>query len=796
MKPAIVSDASGLAVIAWQDYRSGTNYDLYGQQVNLAGATQWSSGGMAICDAAYDQTSAAAMSDGSGGAIIAWQDSRTGVSKDIYAQSVNSTGSPRWSTGGVAICIAAEDQDCPITMSDASSGAIIAWQDARSNTGLDIYGQRVSPEGTTQWTANGAAISTASGDQSSLSGVSDGAGGAIVAWQDSRNVTKDIYAQRVFASGVLSQPPKQPRNLSPVDGATDTSLTPALRCSAFSTAESGDTHAASQWRIRTAASDYDSPVFDSSTDPFALRQVTLELGYLDGNITYYWQVRHQDEDGEWSLWSEETCFTTCNRAPDQPSGVSPGNGEIDISLTPTLHSSAFSDSDAGDAHTASQWRISAAPGDYSVLAFLSDEVTTDLTQVNVTGGFLTGNTTYFWQVRHKDNHGIWSEWSDEKSFRTLNRPPDRPAPILPAAGATGTDLSLTLESSAFSDPDSGDAHAASQWQLTTMAGDYGIPVFDTVKLTESNPLSVVVPPCTLAPDTTYYWRVRYQDEHGAWSDWSEESSFITLEIPDNHPPDQPACLVPGNGSKNISRMPTLESSTFHDPDAGDSHASSQWQITNMPGEYANPVFNSAAVVGTAPTSIVVPSCVLSPGTTYYWRIRYQDNHGAWSDWSQESSFKTQESPDNTPPDQPTCVAPRNGAENVSTTPTLKSSAFHDPDADDSQGASQWQVTGTPGDYSDPTIDKLETLNSISFPDETLSPETTYCWRVRHQDSHGAWSEWSYESSFATEAEETSGTENGMAASSWIYLGIVAAVAILAAAAIAWRNARANRMAGT
>ncbi|MCD6408459.1 hypothetical protein J7L87_05355, partial [bacterium] len=30
-------------------------------------------------------------------------------------------------------------------------------------------------------------------------------------------------------------------------------------------------------------------------------------------------------------------------------------------------------------------------------------------------------------------------------------------------------------------------------------------------------------------NTTYYWRMRYQDGNGAWSDWSDETSFTTKE---------------------------------------------------------------------------------------------------------------------------------------------------------------------------------------------------------------------------------------------------------------------------
>ena len=45
------------------------------------------------------------------------------------------------------------------------------------------------------------AICTASGQQSALQIVGDGAGGAIITWEDARNVHFDIYAQRVDAHG-------------------------------------------------------------------------------------------------------------------------------------------------------------------------------------------------------------------------------------------------------------------------------------------------------------------------------------------------------------------------------------------------------------------------------------------------------------------------------------------------------------------------------------------------------------------------------------------------------------------
>jgi len=65
---------------------------------------------VAICSVDSDQVSPEIVSDGSGGAIIAWQDKRSG-SYDIYAQRVNATGALQWSPStGVPVCTAAFDQ--------------------------------------------------------------------------------------------------------------------------------------------------------------------------------------------------------------------------------------------------------------------------------------------------------------------------------------------------------------------------------------------------------------------------------------------------------------------------------------------------------------------------------------------------------------------------------------------------------------------------------------------------------------------------------------------------------------
>jgi len=199
--PTIAPDGSGGAVATWEDLRSG-NADIYAQRVSAAGAVQWTANGVALCTATDDQYRPTIVSDGSGGAIITWMDGRNGT-YDIYAQRVSAAGAAQWTSEGLALCTATSDQLTPTIASDGSGGAIVAWYDHRNGT-YDIYAQRVSAAGVEQWTSNGVALCTATDNQHYTTIVADGSGGAIVAWQDHRSgSTWDIYAQRVDQWGYV-----------------------------------------------------------------------------------------------------------------------------------------------------------------------------------------------------------------------------------------------------------------------------------------------------------------------------------------------------------------------------------------------------------------------------------------------------------------------------------------------------------------------------------------------------------------------------------------------------------------
>src|ERR1041385_1805395 len=134
--------------------------------------------------------------DGAGGAILVWQDKRNGAIDKLFVQHVNSAGNMLWQSGGIQLATSAGFQYYPQIIGDGQGGAFIVWEDNRNGFDYDIYAQKISPTGVTQWAPGGTVVCAASGHQYYPQIVPDGSGGIIVAWQDRRSGQYDIYAQR------------------------------------------------------------------------------------------------------------------------------------------------------------------------------------------------------------------------------------------------------------------------------------------------------------------------------------------------------------------------------------------------------------------------------------------------------------------------------------------------------------------------------------------------------------------------------------------------------------------------
>lgn len=201
-EPRLVSDGSGGAVIAWEDSRNGIDEDIFAQRLDANGNPLWAANGIAVSTPVGPQRYPQVAADNAGGFVITWYDRRNGKSYDIYAQRLDASGKPQWSENGIIICAADGDQYDPRIVPGSEGGVIITWQDRRNGNDYDIYAQQIDSLGKIKWATDGVAICSEKEDQENPQPVPDGKNGVIVTWQDRRNGNNfDIYAQRLDAAG-------------------------------------------------------------------------------------------------------------------------------------------------------------------------------------------------------------------------------------------------------------------------------------------------------------------------------------------------------------------------------------------------------------------------------------------------------------------------------------------------------------------------------------------------------------------------------------------------------------------
>lgn len=210
--PAIMADENGGAIIAWLT----NGKDIFAHRIDSAGVLGWAAGGVAICEDSHTQEPPKITSDGNGGAIIAWADNRNHIQNstywtyDIFAQRIDNSGAVRWDDSGTSVCTARHSQFMGNIVSDGSGGAIVLWNDTREffqPTGLgvhmkyDVYGQRLDESGATLWADDGLPISSGAENQMVVNAFGNGSGEAGVVWRDNRETNRGLYYSFVNSDG-------------------------------------------------------------------------------------------------------------------------------------------------------------------------------------------------------------------------------------------------------------------------------------------------------------------------------------------------------------------------------------------------------------------------------------------------------------------------------------------------------------------------------------------------------------------------------------------------------------------
>ncbi|NMO21153.1 hypothetical protein HPC49_50350 [Pyxidicoccus fallax] len=435
-EPAVASNGTDYLVV-WKGPTVDTLASIAGTRVTAAGRVL-DSPGLNISGAPGSVDDPAVASNGTD-YLVVWEDYRNN-NNDVFGARVTSAGAVL-EAAGIPISTANDNQRDPAVASDGTN-YLVVWGDFRRSSASDVYGARVSSEGTVL-DASGFAISTANRYQHVPAVASLGTE-YLVVWEDQR-AGVDIHGARVTSGGTVRESTGFPIANTPDGEQTPAVVFAGAGRTAF-VAYVRDDSTAPYWgrRIRgrfveftdnrppVAASRAVSTLEDTpldillqGTDPDGqgltyVLEAAPQFGRLEGtgarrtyspaaNFSGADRITFRVSDGEFTSAVARVSIqvTAVNDAPSIPVLVSPVEGARLESGLVTFRWNASTDTD-GESVT------------YGVEVRQGGEVLrthdTAATTWTLAAGEVLPVGSYSWRVRAMDERDVASTWSTERAF--------------------------------------------------------------------------------------------------------------------------------------------------------------------------------------------------------------------------------------------------------------------------------------------------------------------------------------------------------------------------------------------
>lgn len=448
---------------------------------------------------------------------------------------------------------------------------------------------------------------------------------------------------------------------------------------------------------------------------------------LTENQTYYWRARAFD-GWLYGPWTAAASFrvNTVNESPTAPVLLSPTDGGIVSTLTPTLTITNASDPDS--ASLTYNFDVALDP-DFTRIVVSGIGIAggqgTTAWQVSVN---LVENMTYYWRAQ-ADDWFIIGPWSTTSRFfvNTVNNAPTVPVVISPVSNAVITSLTTDITVQNSTDLDS---------SVITYFFEADIaPAFDSSGVIRSEAVAQGQGTTTwsvqgLRDNTRYYVRAKASDGQ-ADSMWSGVITFFANTV--NDPPSAPAIANPSSGSGVSTNTPTLSVQNATDPD-GDllTYEFALYADSGMTALVAS-AQGIPETLGT--TSWTVPAALVE-NQNYYWKARAFDG-SLYSVWMTAASFMVNAA--NDAPGAPTILSPLDNGSVGTLNPVLTIANAVDPESNSltyefevyKDGTLVSQVVNVPQNSTGTTSITLTT---------SLTNNTVYQWRARafDGDRYGPW----------------------------------------------------------
>lgn len=179
--PLLIPAFAGTCILTWVTGGPGAER-LRALKLGPEGAPDgaWPGSGIDLGGIDGEPSPPAVGPDGIGGALVSWVD----ASQRVRAQRVSGTGTALWEEGGRRVCDLPSPQHAPALVGDGAGGALLVWEDTRAGEEADLWAQHVSGSGERLWSADGVPVCLSSGHQFSPAAASDTSGGLLVTWVD------------------------------------------------------------------------------------------------------------------------------------------------------------------------------------------------------------------------------------------------------------------------------------------------------------------------------------------------------------------------------------------------------------------------------------------------------------------------------------------------------------------------------------------------------------------------------------------------------------------------------------
>jgi hypothetical protein len=353
-------------------------------------------------------------------------------------------------------------------------------------------------------------------------------------------------------------------------------------------------------------SDFDDLIVDKTgiTDI----EYTIEMT-LDPTREWGARIRAINSTGP-GEWSETLIFGV---PPVKVTLNSPGNGTDDIELKPEFSWNSVS--------TGSSYQIQVS-ADSEFGSFIIDEsVTPNIAKSlanadELNNGVLTfkpenellSNTKYYWRVRATNTNNASGLWSETWNFTTESGTPEVISLIAPGNTTTKQIIRPVFTWEGDNLATSYTLQLATTNQFTTGLQSFTIPSGTTF-----------TPEADLAYSTTYFWRVRANND-AIQGPFSATWSFTTIADPK---PYQPTVNFPSNGETNIHPQPEF---SWEDMGEGVTYDLD----ISLNNTYSPTVISKRGLT----TSTYTSEVLLQVNTTYWWRVRAVNSFGTgeWNDF--------------------------------------------------------------------------------------------------------------------------------------------------------------------